>query len=178
MKLSLAQRIVESEAAIDKAGTQLRHMEQRAEMGGKTMNEMIATLKALLRDLHGNRQNSVKDLRNKSLALDIDNSCRKVTPEVATAASDPVTNKKLAASASAPALSSPGASKMSTSGTGWKPSPEWTSPSPGNPQQGEFEQRTANAQQSPKRPAPNRASPSPKAGGSNPLKAAATNQLK
>jgi len=161
MKLSLAQRIVESEAAIDKAGTQLRHMEQRAEMGDKTMNEMIATLKALLRDLHGNRQNSVKDLRNKSLALDIDNSCRKVTAQVASAAQEPANTKKLGVSASAPNLGA--SSKMSASGTAWN-KPE----NSGNPQQGDLsEQRQAKARA---RPHP---SSSPNAGGSNPLKAGA-----
>merc|ERR1712182_116963 len=137
-------------------------MEQRAEMGDNSMKEMIATLKALLRDLHSNRQNSVKDLRNKSLALDIDNSCRKVTPQVATAPSDPKAKKQLAASQSAPALGA--SSKMSASGSGWKPASE----SSGNPQQGDIEQRHAIAK------TPKRHSPSPSAGGSNPLKAAAT----
>lgn len=168
MKASLAQKIVESEGAIDKASTQLRHMEQRAELGDNSMNDMISTLKALLRDLHSNRQNSVKDLRNKSLALDIDTSCRKVTSQVATAPSDPKAKKQLAASQSAPVLG--GASKMPASGTGWKQGAE----SCGNPQQGDNhivinqEQRHAIAR-SPKRP-----TPSPSAGGSNPLKAAAT----
>merc|ERR1712070_338403 len=119
-------------------GNQLRHMEQRVEQGDdNTLKANVATLKAMLRDLHGNRQNSVKDLRNKSTALDIDNSCRKVTAQVATALCGEQA-KKLASSASAPTLG--GSSKMTSSGTGWKPSTE----NSGNPQQGDVEHRQNN----------------------------------
>jgi len=167
MKTTLGQRIVESEQAIDKAGTQMRHMEQRAEMGDNTLKENIALLKALLRDLHVNKQNSVQDLRNKSIALDIDNSCRKVTAQVASSGPKDATNKKLAPSQSAPALG--GASKMSSTGNGFPPGQS------GNPQQGDVEQRKSFANFK----GHNGSSPSsPSAGGSNPLKAGAMGVVK
>jgi len=163
MKNSLAQQIVQSEGAIEKAQTQLKHMEQRAEMGDSSMIEGVTALKNLLRDLRANQQNSQRDLRNKTLALDIDQSVRKVTAQVATASMEKDKKPKLTNSASAPTMGTP---KMSASGTAWKPGENC-----GNPQQGDYsEQRQSQNRKT-------RPIRSPSAGGSNSLKAAATATL-
>jgi uncharacterized Zn finger protein (UPF0148 family) len=162
MKSNLAAQIVEADNAIDKAQTQLRHMEQRAD-AGSPMQEAVTSMRALVRDLQLNRRNATEDLRNKTLALDIDNSVRKVTAQMA--CED--VPKKLQTSASAPSMQTAG---MRTSGAqpGRSPKQATAPHCGGNPQQGELE-----PSQSFSKLALSPSSPSHKAGGSSPLKAAA-----
>jgi len=173
MKSSLARKVIESETAIDKAGTQLRHMEERVKQGDPAMAELVSTMKALLRDLNATRSKTIEDVRSKTAALDIDNSCRKVTPAMA---ADPVA-AKMAASASAPSLGTP---KMSSSGKA-KPSMSGEFSIAGNPQQGDYQQLDVTLRQSKsssKLNAHNRPSPSSSAaGGSSSLKATASTLL-
>jgi len=173
MKSVLAKKIVEAEGAIDKAGVQLRHMEQRVEQGDQKMADVVKQMKNMLRELQASRQKTIEDLRCKTAALDIDNSCRKVTPQVASAPQGGP--KKMGTSASAPSLVSP---KNSTAGQGqtgqWKPTggsglPGDASSLYGNPQQGDVDHGRGAINFG-----HNRTGPSPtNAGGSNPLKAAA-----
>merc|ERR1712070_595009 len=102
-RAKLAQQVVASEGAIDKAEQQLSRMLPRIEMGDETLKDTATKLQALLRDLRATRQKTSEDLRNKTAALEIDNSCRKVTPQMASETAP----KKLVSSSSAPSLGSP-----------------------------------------------------------------------
>lgn len=169
LRSTLARQVEESKGAIDKAEVQMRHLDQRLEMGDESVRPNATALKALLRDLRASKQKTIDDLRSKTAALEIDNSCRRVTPQMAT--SDPFEPKKpLAASSSAPTLGA--ASKMSKTMGQWK----MAQASSGNPQQGDEE----TARPSPKQMRHTASSGgfaiqagSSPAGGSNPLKAAA-----
>lgn len=130
LRASLARQVVESEGAIEKAEQQLGRMLPRIDMGDETLKEAADKLQALLRDLRATRSRTSEDLRNKTTALDIDNSCRKVTPQMASGDAAP---KKLASSSSAPVL---GSVNMSSSTA--NPNATFLKASSGNPQQGDF----------------------------------------
>lgn len=162
IKSNLATQIVEAEGAVEKAQRQLKQMEQRAEVGSP-MQEAVTQMRALVRDLQANRRNAIEDLRNKTTALDIDNSVRKVTAQVA--CEDAPGSKKLQGSSSAPSMQNTsmratGPSPKAANSQGWHH---------GNPQQGDmemFQSRSRNAMPSP-------AASAHGAGASSPLKAAA-----
>mmetsp|Transcript_122183 Transcript_122183/g.317510 ORF Transcript_122183/g.317510 Transcript_122183/m.317510 type:complete len:477 (-) Transcript_122183:69-1499(-) len=63
-----------------------------------TQQERLEILRSAVRDLASSKENLTEDLRNKIAALDIDNSCRRCTPQMAC---EP---KKLQPSASSPSL--------------------------------------------------------------------------
>jgi len=128
MRAKLARQVVDSEAAIDKAELQLSHMKQRVDMGDMSLSDRADALKATLRDLRAIRQKTSEDLRNKTIALELDNSCRKVTAQMASGEAPP---NKLSTSSSAPAL---GSKKMAS--TTGRLNSTMTS---GNPQQGDAE---------------------------------------
>lgn len=167
LRAQLARQVVESEVAIEKAEQQLSRMLPRIEMGDVALKDTADKLQALLRDLRATRLRTSEDLRNKTTALEIDNSCRKVTPQMASGEATP---KKLVNSSSAPLLGS--VNMASTTG---KLNATLLKATSGNPQQGDFapDHQSANhlrhtaigfARSSPKGSA---------AGGSSPLKAAA-----
>lgn len=162
MKASLAAQIVESEGAIDKAQVQLKHMEQRVEVGSP-MQEAITSMKTLLRDLQANRRNAIEDLRNKTAVLDIDNSCRKVTAQMASG--EALVPKTLPDSPSAPALQS---SKMKKLGQNAQNGRGNSSSWHGNPQQGDGVEMSQSLSKSASSPNYHTG-----AGGSSSLKAAA-----
>jgi len=101
MRSKLAIQVTEAETAFEKAELQLSHMMQRTGMGDSALAQRAAKMEALLRDLGVSRHKTNEDLRNKTVALDIDNSCRRVTAQMAS--SEPAT--KMGHSNSAPTLS-------------------------------------------------------------------------
>merc|ERR1712070_635478 len=129
-RAKLARQVVDSEGAIDKAEQQLSRMLPRIDMGDLTLKDTADKLQALLRDLRATRAKTSEDLRNKTIALDIDNSCRKVTPQMA---SGEAALKKLVSSSSAPVLGS--VNMASTTGN---MNATFLKASSGNPQQGDF----------------------------------------
>jgi hypothetical protein len=128
-RAKLARQVVESEGAIDKAEQQLSRMLPRIEMGDVALKDTAGKLQALLRDLRATRQKTSEDLRNKTTALEIDNSCRKVTAQMASGEAP----KKLVNSSSAPLL---GSTNMAA--TTGKFNTTFLKASSGNPQQGDF----------------------------------------
>lgn len=133
MRKKLAAQVTESETAFDKAELQLSHMMQRTGMGDSAMAQRVGKMEALLRDLGASRRKTTEDLRNKTIALEIDNSCRKVTAQMASG--EPAS--KMGHSTSAPSLSP---HKMATATDSFKMtlrSPSGASPN--NPQQGDNE---------------------------------------
>merc|ERR1719387_3344847 len=66
LRSTLARQVEESKTAIDKAETQMRHLDQRLEMGDESVRPNATALKALLRDLRASKQKTIDDLRSKT----------------------------------------------------------------------------------------------------------------
>eukprot|EP00931_Biecheleriopsis_adriatica_P057086 TRINITY_DN33854_c0_g1_i1.p1 TRINITY_DN33854_c0_g1~~TRINITY_DN33854_c0_g1_i1.p1 ORF type:complete len:497 (+),score=139.82 TRINITY_DN33854_c0_g1_i1:31-1521(+) len=102
----------QAKQALGKEESKLENM-----VGAKAMQETqsrINDLNAMVKELQATRRSLVEELRSKAGALDIDNSCRRVTPQMA---SEPKkqTQHGLASSTSMPALAGPSLSGASSS---------------------------------------------------------------
>merc|ERR1712217_916656 len=101
LKSQFEEHVKEVDIAITKAFRVLVREEERVDLAKdiKAQQDKIEQLRSSVEELRASKKSLVDDLRCKIAALDIDNSCRRITPQVA---SDKT--KKLQGSASAPNL--------------------------------------------------------------------------
>merc|ERR1711972_787587 len=99
LKSQFEEHVKEVDIAITKAFRVLVREEERLDLAKdiKAQQDKIEQLRSSVEELRASKKSLMDDLRCKIAALDIDNSCRRITPQVA---SDKT--KKLQASASAP----------------------------------------------------------------------------
>lgn len=100
MKKSLEQHIADVNYAIGQAQRSIAKQEKRIDPNDKIKMEKLKQTKACLGDMLRTRAQLTEDLRFKIDALNIDNQCRRVTPQVA--AERPKSGKKLGRISSAP----------------------------------------------------------------------------
>jgi len=121
--------------AIQEAARALAKEEDRLAMASdvETQQAIVTTLRGSVNELKATKGTLVEDLRSKVAALEIDNSCRRITPQIANEPPRP----KLKTSASAPTLQSrvpfdPGATRGGRVTHGAFPPQGQTSPSAGS----------------------------------------------
>mmetsp|Transcript_6705 Transcript_6705/g.14613 ORF Transcript_6705/g.14613 Transcript_6705/m.14613 type:complete len:300 (-) Transcript_6705:67-966(-) len=83
MKKSLEQHIGDVNYAIAQAERGVEKQEKRIPPSDKVRQQKLHDTKLLLKDLLKTRRELVEDLRCKICALDLDNACRRVTPQIA-----------------------------------------------------------------------------------------------
>jgi len=87
LKSSLESRVLDVSYAIQTAERELHKYERRLEAGDAAKRSTLQSHRQVLAELEKTKADLIEDLRHKTRALNIDNTCRRVTPQVAASAS-------------------------------------------------------------------------------------------